>query len=93
MFALFFSDSPVRNYNDAISSETQLFNKLFHYALENGVYLPPSGYETCFISTAHNGKDIERAAEVLAAGIKALDKQVVWVMAPSCAHDGWEGWL
>ncbi|MBT4758124.1 MAG: glutamate-1-semialdehyde 2,1-aminomutase [Opitutae bacterium] len=72
MFALFFSESPVRNYNDATSSETQLFNKLFHYALENGVYLPPSGYETCFISTAHNGKDIERAAEVLAAGIKAM---------------------
>ena len=72
MFALFFSESPVRNYNDAISSETQLFSKLFHYALENGVYLPPSGYETCFISTAHNGKDIERAAEVLAAGIKAM---------------------
>jgi glutamate-1-semialdehyde 2,1-aminomutase len=72
MFALFFSESPVRNYNDATSSETQLFNKLFHYALENGVYVPPSGYETCFISTAHNGKDIERAAEVLAAGIKAM---------------------
>ena len=72
MFALFFSETPVRNYNDAISSETQLFNKLFHYALDNGVYLPPSAYETCFISTAHNGSDIERAAEVLAAGIKAM---------------------
>lgn len=72
MFALFFSEYPVRNYNDAINSETQRFNKLFHYAMENGVYLPPSAYETCFISTAHNGSDIERAAEVLAAGIKAM---------------------
>ena len=72
MFALFFSEYPVRNYNDAINSETQLFNKLFHYAMENGVYLPPSAYETCFICTAHNGSDIERAAEVLAAGIKAM---------------------
>ena len=72
MFALFFSEYPVRNYNDAIKSETQLFNKLFHYAMENGVYLPPSAYETCFISTAHKGSDIERAAEVLAAGIKAI---------------------
>jgi len=72
MFGLFFSEYPVRNYNDAIASETKLFNKLFHYALDNGVYLPPSAYETCFISTAHKGSDIERAAEVLAAGIKAM---------------------
>ena len=72
MFAVFFSEYPVRNYNDAISSETQQFNKLFHYALDHGVYLPPSAYETCFICTAHNGSDIERAAEILAAGIKAM---------------------
>ena len=72
MFALFLSEYPVRNYNDAISSETQQFNKLFHYALDHGVYLPPSAYETCFICTAHNGSDIERAAEILAAGIKAM---------------------
>lgn len=72
MFAVFFSEYPVSNYNDAISSETQQFNKLFHYALDRGVYLPPSAYETCFICTAHNGSDIERAAEILAAGIKAM---------------------
>lgn len=72
MFALFFADAPVRNYGDATSSATEQFNKLFHYALDHGVYLPPSAYETCFICTAHQGSDIEQAAEVLAAGIKAL---------------------
>jgi glutamate-1-semialdehyde 2,1-aminomutase len=72
MFALFFSEYPVRNYSDAINSETERFNQLFRYALEHGVYLPPSAYETCFICTAHDGADIERAAEVLAAGIKAM---------------------
>ncbi|MGC6424618.1 MAG: glutamate-1-semialdehyde 2,1-aminomutase [Lentimonas sp.] len=72
MFAIFFAEEPVRNYGDATSSATQTFNKLFHYALEHGVYLPPSAYETCFICTAHNGNDIERAADILAAGIKAL---------------------
>lgn len=72
MFAVFFGDKPVRNYEDATSSDTSLYSRLFRYALENGVYLPPSAYETCFISTAHEGKDIERAAEVLAAGIKAI---------------------
>ena len=72
MFALFFSEYPVRNYTDAINSQTERFNQLFRYALDHGVYLPPSAYETCFICTAHDGSDIERAAEVLAAGIKAM---------------------
>ncbi len=72
MFALFFNQSPVRNYSDALCSATEPFKQLFHYALNRGVYLPPSAYETCFICTAHQGRDIEHAAEVLAAGIKAL---------------------
>jgi len=72
MYAIFFSETPVRNYDDAVTSDTGQFNRLFHHALENGVYLPPSAYETCFICTAHKGNDIERAVEVLADGIKQL---------------------
>ncbi|TVP77608.1 MAG: glutamate-1-semialdehyde-2,1-aminomutase [Puniceicoccaceae bacterium] len=72
MYALFFSEQPVRNYGDATASQTAHFNQLFKYALDHGVYLPPSAYETCFISTAHEGADIEQAAEILAAGIRAI---------------------
>ncbi|MGJ8654674.1 MAG: glutamate-1-semialdehyde 2,1-aminomutase [Opitutaceae bacterium] len=72
MFAIFFAEERVRNMDGATSSATEHFNTLFHYALQHGVYLPPSAYETCFICTAHNGNDIERAAEILAAGIKAI---------------------
>jgi glutamate-1-semialdehyde 2,1-aminomutase len=72
MFALFFSETPVRNFEDATSSRTEQFAKLFKYALSNGVYFPPSAYETCFICTAHDGTDIEKSAEVLSAGICAL---------------------
>jgi glutamate-1-semialdehyde 2,1-aminomutase len=72
MFSLFFSEQPVRNYEDATSSHTQHFKALFQYALAHGVYLPPSAYETCFISTAHQGKDIEQATEVLSAAIRSI---------------------
>lgn len=72
MFAIFFSESPVRNFSDATNSATDQFSKLFRYALEHGVYLPPSAYETCFLCTAHDGEAIERAAEVLAEGIRSL---------------------
>ena len=72
MFALFFSEKPVRNLGDATRSDTQNFNKLFRHALEQGVYLPPSAYETCFLCTAHDGDDIAQAAEILSAGIAAI---------------------
>ncbi|NDV62369.1 glutamate-1-semialdehyde 2,1-aminomutase [Puniceicoccales bacterium CK1056] len=72
MFALFFSDSPVRNYTDAIASQTSHFKTLFHEALNRGIYLPPSAYETCFISTAHEAGDIDIAIEGLTAALKAI---------------------
>ncbi len=72
MFALFFADEPVRNYDDAVKSTTSHFKKLFHHALDNGVYLPPSAYETCFLSTAHTDADIDQTADVLCGAIRAL---------------------
>ncbi|MEC7280653.1 MAG: glutamate-1-semialdehyde 2,1-aminomutase [Verrucomicrobiota bacterium] len=72
MFAIFFTEKPVRNLEDATTSQTKHFNQLFKYALDHGVYLPPSAYETCFISTAHDGPNIEQAAEVLASGIRSF---------------------
>ena len=72
MFALFFSDHRVQNYADATASHTEHFAKLFKQCLELGVYLPPSAYETCFISTAHQGQDIEQAAELIGQALRQL---------------------
>lgn len=72
MFALFFTEEPVTHFERALASDKQLFNKLFHHALDQGVYLPPSAYETCFISTAHDTVDIERTVEVLSDGLLTL---------------------
>jgi glutamate-1-semialdehyde 2,1-aminomutase len=72
MFSLFFSERPVVDYETSVSSDGALYKKLFHHALENGVYLPPSPYETCFISTAHDKAAIEKTIEVLSAGIRKL---------------------
>jgi glutamate-1-semialdehyde 2,1-aminomutase len=65
MFAVFFRDGPVRNYEDALASDANAFRRLFNEALAAGVYLPPSAYETCFISTAHDAAAIERTCSVL----------------------------
>jgi glutamate-1-semialdehyde 2,1-aminomutase len=63
MYCLFFSENPVRNFEDALSSNGELFKKLFQHCLKNGVYLPPSAYETCFISAAHQADDIAMTLE------------------------------
>jgi glutamate-1-semialdehyde 2,1-aminomutase len=72
MFALFFTEQPVRDYTTALTSDAKIFSHIFHTALDNGVYLPPSAYETCFISTAHDADAIDRTIEVLTAAIAAL---------------------
>ena len=72
MFSMFFNADKVRNYEQAIASNGDLYRKVFRYALDHGVYLAPSPYETAFISTAHEGTDIERACTVLAGAIRAL---------------------
>ena len=72
MFSLFFNAEKVRNYDQAIASNGDLYRKVFRYALDHGVYLAPSPYETAFLSTAHEGKDIDQACTVLDAAIRAL---------------------
>ena len=72
MFCLFFNNKPVLNYNDAIASDGEPFKKIFHYALSNGVYLPPSPYETIFIGAKHKGMVMEQATEILTNAISSI---------------------
>ena len=72
MFCLFFAEEPVGNFEQVLASDSQRFKNLFHHALEAGTYLPPSPFETCFLSAAHGDEEIDRTLETLAAGIRAL---------------------
>ncbi len=70
MISVHFSDKPVTNFTDAASADNALFNKYFHAMLNEGIYLPPSAYETWFISTALSTADIDRTVEVTAKFFK-----------------------
>ncbi|MEQ9298354.1 MAG: glutamate-1-semialdehyde 2,1-aminomutase [Cyclobacteriaceae bacterium] len=59
MFSLFFTTQKVNNFEDAKTSDTELFGKYFRGMLDRGVYLPPSQYEALFISTALGQKEID----------------------------------
>ncbi len=63
MYCLFFTDEPVTNFDHAIGSKHEMFKSVFHKMLEKGVYLPPSSYETCFISGAHSDEDLEKTLD------------------------------
>jgi len=61
--SVFFAEHQVQNFNDTSRTDIPLFNKFFHHMLKNGVYLPPSAYETWFLSTALSDSDIDKTLE------------------------------
>jgi glutamate-1-semialdehyde 2,1-aminomutase len=72
MFCIFFTGSPVRDYAGALKGDAALFARFFRGCLDAGVYLPPSAYETAFISTAHEGAAVDRACEVFETVLRKL---------------------
>jgi len=72
MFSLFLTEDPVRDYAGALQTDAALFARFFRGCLEQGVYLPPSAYETAFLSTAHEGAAIDRACSIMQTVIHRL---------------------
>jgi glutamate-1-semialdehyde 2,1-aminomutase len=56
--SLHFTDSPIRNYEDAQGADGEKFTQFFHLILEQGICIAPSKYEAWFITTAHSEEDI-----------------------------------
>ena len=63
MYCLFFSENPVTNFDQAIACKHENFNSIFHKMMQRGIYLPPSSYETCFISAAHSEEDLHKTLD------------------------------
>jgi len=61
MFGYFFIDHAVKNYDDALKSDTKLFAKFHQAMLRRGIYLAPSQFETGFICDAMSEADIDLA--------------------------------
>jgi glutamate-1-semialdehyde 2,1-aminomutase len=60
MISIHFGTARVANYTDATNAQNDRFNRLFHHLLKSGVYLPPSAFESWFISNAVNEEDLLR---------------------------------
>jgi glutamate-1-semialdehyde 2,1-aminomutase len=59
MLSLHFSETPVTDFESAARAQNHIFSKMFHHLLANGVYLPPSAFESWFISNALSHDDME----------------------------------
>lgn len=71
MFSVFFTDAEVTDYDTAKAQDTFRFTAFFHSMLSQGVYLPPSAFESWFVSTAHDTPAVERIAAALPAAARA----------------------
>lgn len=60
MISIHFGTARVANYKDATNAQNDRFNGLFHHLLKAGVYLPPSAFESWFVSNAINEEDLLR---------------------------------
>jgi glutamate-1-semialdehyde 2,1-aminomutase len=65
LFSVFFSEGPIRNFDDAKAADHERFARFFHHMLDEGVYLPPSGYELWTLCSAFG--EAEREAVLGAA--------------------------
>lgn len=72
MVCLFFTETPVVNYETAKTSDVERFSRYFRNLLDEGVMIPPSQFEGMFVSTAHSEDDIERTIEASYKAMKRL---------------------
>jgi len=65
MISLFFTAGDVVDFESASRADMQRFSRLFHHMLDSGIYLPPSGYESWFLSNALTSDDVHETLEAL----------------------------
>jgi glutamate-1-semialdehyde 2,1-aminomutase len=69
LVGVFFSPTPIRNYEEARAADHKRYASFFHGLLDRGVYFAPSGYETLFPSLAHTDADIDRTIDAVAESV------------------------
>ena len=74
MFTIFFSEKRVTNYRQARGCNLDMFAEYFRRMLQGGIYLPPSQFETNFISTAHTRGNIARTLEAADKAFKSIKR-------------------
>ena len=68
----FFTTGPVRDYQSALTADTQRYAAFFRGMLARGIYPPPSQFEAWFLSGAHTHKDIAQTIKAAMGAMKEV---------------------
>ncbi|MGG9972351.1 glutamate-1-semialdehyde 2,1-aminomutase [Ferruginibacter sp. SUN002] len=60
MISIHFCDHDIIDFDSAAKADIPRFNELFHFMLDNGIYLPPSAYESWFLNNALSYQDLDK---------------------------------
>ena len=72
MISLHFSDHPVTDFATAASANNDLFKQYFHSMLDQGIYLPPSAFESWFLNNALSTEDLDKTIEATRVALKNI---------------------
>ena len=75
MMSLHFTNEPVINFKSAKKGDNEYFKRYFHAMLANGVYLPPSAYESYFLNDAISYKDLDHTLDALSAALSFIERK------------------
>lgn len=73
LFSVFFTSAEVVDYDSVMSCDTQLYARMYRELLSEGVYFPPSQFEVCFVSCAHDLTDVDFTVNAFS---RALEKSM-----------------
>ena len=74
MFQIFFTDERVKDEASAKKANATMFRKLFDELLKQGIFIPPSQFETCFVSYAHTEDDADKTVEAYGKAFREVKK-------------------
>lgn len=70
LVCLFFTESKVTNFEEAMTCNVELFNKYFKSLLDQGILIGPAQYEAMFLSTAHTKEQLDQTIEAMYVALK-----------------------
>jgi len=71
MFCTYFTEHVVTEWHSACTSDTERFGRVFRHLLADGVYLPPSQFEACFMSAAHGPDEVDHTLMAFRAALRS----------------------
>ena len=74
MLGLFFTDTDVKDFKDAKTSDLNRFSTYYKGMLQEGIYLAPSQFEALFVSAAHDRTQIDKTIQAAEKVMRKLKK-------------------